>query len=69
MIKIGQNVFIGAGVTIAPSEHSMGGIKNELTIGDHAYISPGTLVTAVRTAAAGLCTGSWLTKCRMSVGT
>jgi acetyltransferase-like isoleucine patch superfamily enzyme len=71
VIKIGQNVFIGAGVTIAPSEHSMGGNKNELTIGDYAYISAGTVVTAVRTTKLDfvLCTGSWLTKCRMSLAT
>jgi acetyltransferase-like isoleucine patch superfamily enzyme len=47
VIKIGQNVYIGAGVTIAPSEHSMRMNKSELTIGDNAYIVPGTVVTAV----------------------
>lgn len=63
IIKIGQNVFIGAGVTIAPSEHTMmGNNKNELTIGDNAYISAGTVVTTVRPANVLLHAGSWLTQ-------
>jgi acetyltransferase-like isoleucine patch superfamily enzyme len=46
VIKIGQNCYIGAGVIIAP-EVGVSQKATELTIGDGAYIAPGTVITSV----------------------
>lgn len=46
-IKIGTKVFIGAGAVICP-EPGISGNKSGITIGDYAYIAPGTVVTQVR---------------------
>jgi acetyltransferase-like isoleucine patch superfamily enzyme len=50
VIKIGSNVYIGAGVIIAPEIGVDGRQKTEFTIGDGAYIAPGTIVTSVSVA-------------------
>jgi acetyltransferase-like isoleucine patch superfamily enzyme len=48
-IRIGRNVFIGAGVIIAPTDYpATARDAGEIVIGDEAYISPGTVVCSVR---------------------
>jgi acetyltransferase-like isoleucine patch superfamily enzyme len=44
IVRIGENVYIGPGVTISPSGQVY---KPELVIGDDAYIAAGTVVTRV----------------------